>query len=60
MGFSAGENDAPFPPNRDRRVIQVEAKARLTTVSKNLVREHLRHIAMMFSQGDFSNSYVGS
>jgi hypothetical protein len=54
MGFSQEKTTHHFQLTQTGGFIQVEAKESSDTVSKNLVREHLRHIAMMFSKGDFS------
>ncbi len=54
MGFSQDKTTHHFLLTGTGGFIQVEAKDSSDTVSKDLVREHLRHIAMMFSQGDFS------
>jgi hypothetical protein len=54
MGFSQEKTTHHFQLTETGGFIQVDAKDSSDTVSKNLVREHLRHIAMMFSRGDFS------
>src|SRR6266403_1397291 len=46
MGFSQEKTTHHFQLTETGGFIQVEAKDSSDTVSKNLVREHLRHIAM--------------
>jgi len=54
MGFSQEKTTHHFLLTETGGFIQVEAKDSSDTASINQVRGHLRQIAMMFSQGDFS------
>jgi hypothetical protein len=54
MGFSQTETTHHFYLWRDGGVIQVEANESSDTASRDEIREHLAHIANMFSHGDFN------
>lgn len=54
MGFSQTKTTHHFLLSADGGVIQVEAKDPGDTTSRDEIREHLAHIAEMFSQGDFN------
>jgi len=53
MGFSQIKTTHHFYLMRDGGVIQVEANESSDTTSRDEIREHLVHIAKMFSHGDF-------
>ena len=54
MGFSQTKTTHHFFLSRDGGVIQVEAKDPSDATSRDEIREHLAHIAKMFSLGDFN------
>jgi hypothetical protein len=54
MGFSQTKTTHHFLLSADGGVIQVEAKDPSDATSRDEIREHLAHIAQMFSQGDFN------
>jgi hypothetical protein len=54
MGFSQEKTTHHFLLTETGGFVQVEAKDLSDTASINQIREHLRHIATMFSRGDFS------
>lgn len=54
MGFSQPKTTHHFYLSRDGGVIQVEANESSDTASRDELREHLAHIANMFSHGDFN------
>jgi hypothetical protein len=53
MGFSQTATTHHFILTREGGVIQVEANDAKDTESRDLVRQHLSHIARAFSGGDF-------
>jgi len=54
MGFSQTKTTHHFYLSREGGVIQVEANESSDTTSRDEIREHLAHIAKMFSHGDFN------
>jgi hypothetical protein len=54
MGFSQTRTTHRFVLSRDGGLIQVEANESGDTKSRDEIREHLAHIAKMFSDGDFN------
>jgi hypothetical protein len=53
MGFSQEKTTHHFYLSRTGGVIQVEANDPKDTESLNQIRQHLKHIAMMFAEGNF-------
>ena len=53
MGFSQEKTTHHFYLTKTGGIIQVEANDLKDTASRDQIREHLRHIAMMFSEGNF-------
>lgn len=53
MGFDHTKTTHHFLLARDGGAIQVEANNAEDTKSRDQIRNHLRHITMMFSQGNF-------
>jgi hypothetical protein len=53
MGFDHLKTTHHFLLAKDGGAIQVEANDAKDTDSRNQIRGHLRHIAMMFSEGNF-------
>jgi hypothetical protein len=53
MGFSQTATAHHFLLNPDGGVIQVEVKDAADTANRDLVRQHLSHVARMFAEGDF-------
>jgi hypothetical protein len=53
MGFDHLKTTHHFLLAKDGGAIQVEANAADDTESRDQIRGHLRHITMMFSEGDF-------
>jgi hypothetical protein len=54
MGFDHNKTNHHFLLNANGGVIQVEANDTADTVSRDEIRQHLRHIAKMFGEGNFS------
>jgi hypothetical protein len=54
MGFSHSKTTHHFLLKPDGGVIQVEAKEANDAASRDQVRQHLKHIAKKFSNGDFT------
>jgi len=54
MGFSHAKTTHHFSLKTDGGVIQVEANDAGDTASRDQIRQHLKHIAKKFSEGDFS------
>jgi hypothetical protein len=54
MGFSHAKTTHHFLLKPDGGVIQVEANEASDTASRNKIRQHLKHIARKFSDGDFA------
>jgi hypothetical protein len=54
MGFDHLKTTHHFLLRPDGGVIQVEANDPKDTASRNEIRQHLRHIAQLFSNGDFT------
>jgi hypothetical protein len=54
MAFSQTMTTHHFYLSRDGGVIQVEANESSDTASRDEIREHLAHIANIFSHGDFN------
>jgi hypothetical protein len=53
MGFDHMKTTHHFLLARDGGAIQVEANSARDKQSRDQIRQHLRHIAMMFSDGNF-------
>jgi hypothetical protein len=53
MGFSQTKTTHHFYLTKTGGIIQVEANAASDTVSRDQIRQHLGHIAMMFTGGNF-------
>lgn len=53
MGFSQSQTTHHFYLTKSGGAIQVEANDPKDTVSRDQIRQHLRHIAMMFTEGNF-------
>ena len=53
MGFSQTETAHHFILTRDGGFIQVEVKDPADTANRERIRQHLAHIAQMFTAGDF-------
>jgi hypothetical protein len=53
MGFSQEKTTHHFYLTKTGGVIQVEANDPKDTVSRDQIRQHLKHIAMMFAEGNF-------
>jgi hypothetical protein len=53
MGFSQEKTTHHFYLTKTGGVIQVEANDAKDTASRDQIREHLGHIAMMFAEGNF-------
>ncbi|HEX8139580.1 MAG TPA: hypothetical protein VF544_18620 [Pyrinomonadaceae bacterium] len=53
MGFSQEKTTHHFYLTKTGGIIQVEASDPKDTVSRDQIRQHLRHIAMMFAEGNF-------
>jgi hypothetical protein len=53
MGFSQEKTTHHFYLTKTGGIIQVESNNQEDTVSRDQIREHLGHIAMMFAEGDF-------
>ncbi len=53
MGFPHDKTTHHFRLRADGGAIEVEANAREDTANRDQIRNHLRHIAMKFSQGAF-------
>lgn len=53
MGFSQDKTTHHFLITETGGIIQVKANDLSDNAGRNQVREHLRHITMMFSSGDF-------
>jgi hypothetical protein len=53
MGFDHLKTTHHFLLASDGGAIQVEANEATDTASRDQIRRHLRHIAMMFSEGNF-------
>jgi hypothetical protein len=53
MGFDHLKTTHHFLLAADGGAIQVEANDALDTASRDQIRQHLRHISMMFSEGNF-------
>jgi hypothetical protein len=53
MGFSQEKTTHHFYLTRTGGVVQVEANDPKDTVSMEQIRQHLKHIAMMFAEGNF-------
>ena len=54
MGFSHSKTTHHFLLKPDGGVIQVEANQASDTASRDQIRQHLKHIAKKFSEGDFA------
>lgn len=54
MGFSHAKTTHRFLLKTDGGVIQVEANDANDTTSRDQIRQHLKHIAKKFSEGDFA------
>lgn len=54
MGFSHAKTAHHFLLKTDGGVIQVEANDASDTASRDQIRQHLKHIAKKFSEGDFA------
>jgi hypothetical protein len=54
MGFSHAKTTHHFRLKSDGGIIEVTAKAADDTASRKQIRQHLKHIAQKFSEGDFS------
>lgn len=54
MGFSHAKTTHHFRLKADGGAIEVTANSGGDTVSRDQIRRHLKHIAQMFSEGDFS------
>ena len=54
MGFDHTKTTHHFVLKPDGGVIQIEANDANDTASRDQIRQHLRHIAKMFSEGNFS------
>jgi hypothetical protein len=53
MGFSQEKTTHHFYLTKTGGIIQVEVNDQKDTVSRDQIRQHLKHIAMMFTEGDF-------
>lgn len=53
MGFSQEKTTHHFYLTKTGGIIQVEANDPADTESREQIRQHLRHIAMMFTEGNF-------
>ncbi|HEX8772710.1 MAG TPA: hypothetical protein VF735_03825 [Pyrinomonadaceae bacterium] len=53
MGFSQEKTTHHFHLTKTGAVIQVDANDAKDTVSRDQIRQHLGHIAMMFAEGNF-------
>jgi hypothetical protein len=53
MGFSQAKTTHHFYLTKTGGIIQVETNDPKDTVSRDQIRQHLRHIAMMFAEGNF-------
>ena len=53
MGFSHGKTAHHFLLSKDGGVIQVQANDAKESESRDAIRAHLSHIALLFSQGNF-------
>jgi hypothetical protein len=53
MGFSQEKTTHHFYLTKTGGIIQVEANDPKDTVSREQIRQHLKHIAMMFAEGNF-------
>jgi hypothetical protein len=53
MGFSQEKTTHHFYLTNTGGIIQVEGNNQEDTASRDQIRQHLRHIAMMFAEGDF-------
>jgi hypothetical protein len=53
MGFSQEKTTHHFYLTKTGGIIQVEANDAKDTVSREQIRQHLKHIAMMFAEGNF-------
>lgn len=53
MGFSQEKTTHHFYLTKTGGVIQVEANDPKDSVSRDQIRQHLKHIAMMFAEGNF-------
>lgn len=54
MGFDHTKTTHHFLLKPDGGVIQIEANDSSDTASRDQIRQHMRHIAKMFSEGNFS------
>jgi len=54
MGFSHAKTAHNFRLKDDGGAIEVTANSGADTASRDQIRRHLKHIARMFSEGDFS------
>jgi hypothetical protein len=54
MGFSQAKTTHHFLLKRDGGAIEVEANETADQESRGRIRQHLAHIAQMFSEGDFN------
>jgi len=54
MGFDHTKTTHHFLLKQNGGVIQVEANDEADTASRDQIRQHLRHIAKMFGEGNFS------
>ena len=54
MGFDHTKTTHHFLLRTDGGVIQIEANEKADTASRDEIRQHMRHIALMFSEGNFA------
>ena len=54
MGFDHTKTTHHFLLRKDGGVIQIEANEKADTASRDEIRQHMRHIAKMFGEGNFS------
>jgi len=54
MGFDHNKTTHHFLLKNNGGVIQIEANEKADTPSRDEIRQHMRHIAMMFAEGNFS------
>jgi len=54
MGFDHNKTTHHFLLKNNGGVIQIEANEKTDTASRDEIRQHMRHIAMMFAEGNFS------
>jgi len=54
MGFDHDKTTHHFLLRSNGGVIQIEANEKTDTASRDEIRQHMRHIAMMFAEGNFS------